>query len=162
MRHSNATISTKALAKSSPRGHCRAATSCPESCLHIGKILAKVPLRPTGRRHRWRRIVGNEGGRSIEDSIAAVLQRKLGPYVAPRTPTERKLVELWRNVLGVDRVGITDSYEDLGVDSLLAASIFIEIEEKLAIAIPTAALVDAPTIEQLARKIDELAARRVK
>jgi acyl carrier protein len=106
--------------------------------------------------------VGNERGRSIEDSIAAVLQRKLGPYVAPRTPTERKLAELWRNVLGVDRVGVTDSYEDLGVDSLLAASIFIEIEETFALAIPTAALVDAPTIEQLARKIDELASRRVK
>jgi acyl carrier protein len=86
----------------------------------------------------------------------------LGPYVAPRTPTERKLVELWRNVLGVDRVGVTDSYEDLGVDSLLAASIFVEIEETFAIPIPTAALVDAPTIEQLARKIDELASRRVK
>ena len=104
----------------------------------------------------------NEGEHSIQDSFVAVLRRKLGPYVAPRTPTEQRLVEIWRDVLGVDRVGITDTYENLGVDSLLAASIFVEIEDTFAVSIPTIALVDAPTIEQVARKIDELASRRLK
>jgi acyl carrier protein len=82
--------------------------------------------------------------------------------VPARTPTERKLAEIWRNVLGTEAVGVTDSYEDLGIDSLLAASIFVEIEETFAVAIPTVALVDAPTIEQLARKIDEVTSRRPK
>jgi len=106
--------------------------------------------------------MGNEEGRAIQDSMVAVLRRKWGPYVAPRTPTEQKLAEIWRDVLGVERVGITDNYEDLGVDSLLAASIFVEIEETFAISMLTTALVDAPTIEQVARKIDELVSRRVK
>lgn len=121
-----------------------------------------APARTKQRDSQRESVVGNERERSIEASIASVLQRKLGPYVAPRTPTEQKLAQIWRDVLGVDRVGITDSYEDLGVDSLLAASIFVEIEDTFAISIPTAALVDAPTIEQLARKIDGLASRRVK
>ena len=101
--------------------------------------------------------MGNEEGQ-----VLAVLRRKLGPYVAPRTSTEQKLAEIWRDVLGVDRVGITDSYEGLGVDSLLAASIFVEIEDTFAVSISTAELVDAPTIEQVARKVDELVSRRLK
>jgi len=81
--------------------------------------------------------------------------------VAPRTPTEQKLAEIWCDVLGVDRVGITDDYEDLGVDSLLAASIFVEIEQTFAISMPTTVLVDAPTIEKVARKVDKLVSRRL-
>jgi acyl carrier protein len=80
----------------------------------------------------------------------------LGPYVPPRTPTERQLAVMWQDALGIDEIGIRDSYDDLGRDSLLAAGIFVEIEEVFGVVIPMAALVDAPTIEQLARKIDEV------
>jgi acyl carrier protein len=62
---------------------------------------------------------------------------------------------MWREVLGSDRVGVADHYDDLEVDSLLAASIFVEIEETFAISLPIAALVDAP------REIDELISRRL-
>ena len=105
--------------------------------------------------------MGDEERHSIQDWVLAVLGRKLEPYVAPRTPTEQKLAGIWRDVLGVDRVGITENYKDLGVDSLLAASIFVEIEETFAISMPTTALLDAPTIEQVARKIDELVSKRL-
>jgi acyl carrier protein len=74
----------------------------------------------------------------------------LGEYVGPRTPTERKLTEIWSEELGMD----TDNYEDLGGDSLLAASIFARIETTFGVDIPMYSLVDAPTIEQLARQID--------
>jgi len=99
----------------------------------------------------------------VTDSGTIVLRRQLpllGPYVAPRPPTEQKLAEIWRNGLGMDQIGITDGYEDLGGDSLRAAGIFAEIEQAFAIEIPMATLVDAPTIEQLARRVDELASGR--
>jgi len=105
--------------------------------------------------------VGNEERHSIQGSFVADRRCKSGPYVAPRTPTEQKLAEIWCDVLGVDRVGITDDYEDLGVDSLLAASIFVEIEQTFAISMPTTVLVDAPTIEKVARKVDKLVSRRL-
>jgi acyl carrier protein len=81
----------------------------------------------------------------------------LGSYVAPRTPTEHKLTEIWRIVLGMDKVGIADKYDDLGGDSLLAADIFTEIEKTFKVDMPISSLIDAQTVEQLARKIDELA-----
>jgi acyl carrier protein len=80
----------------------------------------------------------------------------LAAYVAPRTATEEKIAEIWRRALGVDRVGIMDSYEDLGGSSLIAASIFAEIEKTFGVEIKMAMLVEAPTVEEQARLVDEL------
>jgi acyl carrier protein len=80
----------------------------------------------------------------------------LGPYVEPRSPTEQKLAEIWRSLFSMDTVGITDKYEDIGGDSLMAAGIFVEIELKLGVNLPWAALAEANTIEKMALKIDEL------
>jgi acyl carrier protein len=82
------------------------------------------------------------------------------PYVEPRTPTERGLAEIWRGVLSLDRVGIEDGYLDLGGDSLMAAVIFSQIEAKLGIRLPMVILDSAPTIAQLAPRIDALLAER--
>ena len=78
------------------------------------------------------------------------------PYIAPRTPTERRLAEIWRIVLSMDRVGVEDSYHDLGGDSFLATTMFSMIEESFQITIPMATLVEASTIAALAQRIDLL------
>jgi acyl carrier protein len=101
--------------------------------------------------------VPNEAGPSGPDESMLVLRRQfglLGPYVPPRTPIEHKLADIWRAVLTMDEVGISDRYEHLGGDSLFAAVIFSEIERIFGVVIPTDSLVDAPTIERLAQKID--------
>ena len=107
-------------------------------------------------------VAGSEHG-GVQDTGTLVLRAQfplLGDYVPPRTATEQKLADIWRDTLGMDQVGIEDAYEDLGGDSLLAAGIFAEIEQTFAIEIPMATLVDAPTIEQLARKVDLLVSSR--
>jgi len=83
----------------------------------------------------------------------------LGNYVAPRTSTERKLVVIFCRALRMDAVSVTDDFEQLGGDSLLAVSICGDIEKAFAIAVPIACLLRCPTIEQLAPKIDELVAK---
>jgi hypothetical protein len=79
-------------------------------------------------------------------------------YVAPRTPTEKSLAEIWRTVLGMDCVGVNDGYHHLGGDSLHASVIFKMIEEAFEITLPLAVLATAPTIEELAPIIDRRAA----
>ena len=99
----------------------------------------------------------------VQDSDKLVQRQEfplLGPYVAPRTATERKVAEIWRAALGMDQVGITDKFEELGGDSLLAMSIFADIEKSLAVAVPIAVLARSLTIEQLATRIDELMSGR--
>jgi acyl carrier protein len=94
----------------------------------------------------------NESDKIIQRSQLPLL----GAYVEPRSPTEKKLAEVWRRALGMDRIGITDSYEDLGGDSLLAASIIAELETSFGTKMPWALLADAGTIEQMAATIDNL------
>ena len=79
------------------------------------------------------------------------------PYVAPRTATEERLERIWRSVLRMDCVGVEDSYNDLGGDSFLAAVIFDLIEQEFGSRINIATLISAPTIAELARRIDHAA-----
>ncbi|MDN3054833.1 non-ribosomal peptide synthase/polyketide synthase [Streptomyces sp. SRF1] len=44
-------------------------------------------------------------------------------HVAPRTPVERRLAEVWADVLGLERVGVADNFFDLGGDSILSIQV---------------------------------------
>ncbi|MCA1672981.1 MAG: condensation domain-containing protein, partial [Actinobacteria bacterium] len=44
-------------------------------------------------------------------------------YVAPRTPTEQVLADIWAQVLGVQRVGVQDNFFELGGDSILSIQV---------------------------------------
>jgi acyl carrier protein len=78
------------------------------------------------------------------------------PYAAPRTPTEQRLSEIWRDVLSMDQVGIDDAYHDLGGDSFFATVIFELIDETFQVTAPMEFLSHAPTIREMAPKIDSL------
>ncbi|MCQ5457869.1 phosphopantetheine-binding protein [Bacillus paralicheniformis] len=43
---------------------------------------------------------------------------ELAPYKAPLTETEQLLADIWQEVLGIDRIGITDNFFALGGDSI--------------------------------------------
>jgi hypothetical protein len=75
------------------------------------------------------------------------------PYVAPRTAIEVALERIWRSALCMDQVGVRDSYRNLGGDSLAAAVIFAAIESDLEVKLPMATLLVAPSIADLAAKI---------
>jgi len=78
-----------------------------------------------------------------------------GPYVEPRTHTERELCRIWAELLGVERVGIQDDFFALGGSSLLAVRVFAQIEKALGQALPLVVLFQNPTIEQLAHVIEQ-------
>ncbi|MGI5152392.1 amino acid adenylation domain-containing protein [Plantactinospora sp. CA-294935] len=48
-------------------------------------------------------------------------------YVAPRTPVEERVAAIWRDVLGVERVGVHDSFFDLGGHSIRAVALVGEL-----------------------------------
>ncbi|MFH9550555.1 amino acid adenylation domain-containing protein [Streptomyces sp. NPDC017435] len=50
-------------------------------------------------------------------------------YVAPRTRAEERITEVWQDVLGVDRIGVHDSFFDLGGDSIRAVSLIGALRE---------------------------------
>jgi pyochelin synthetase len=86
-----------------------------------------------------------------------VLRRQLAlpqPYLGPRGDTQRRLAEIWRQVLNLDCVGVADDFVDLGGDSYCAAVIFTLIEEAFGVRVPMATLIDAPTVAALAGEIE--------
>ncbi|HEV7517348.1 MAG TPA: HAD-IIIC family phosphatase, partial [Thermoanaerobaculia bacterium] len=78
-------------------------------------------------------------------------------YVAPRTPIEETLATIWRELLGVDRVGINDHFFDLGGHSLLATQLLSRVREELGVEVPLHLLFeDEPTVANLARAVSLL------
>ncbi len=77
-------------------------------------------------------------------------------YARPRTSTESDIAAVWQKAMGIDRVGIHDSFFELGGKSFSAAVIFGEIERRYGVRLPMAVLVELQTVAQLSGKIDEL------
>ncbi|WP_164018467.1 type I polyketide synthase [Pyxidicoccus trucidator] len=76
---------------------------------------------------------------------------------SPRDDVERKLAELWQQLLGVPRVGLKDSFFDLGGHSLIAVRLFARIKKTLGADLTLATLFEAPTLEQCAALVREAA-----
>ena len=77
------------------------------------------------------------------------------PYVAPRNPAEEILAGIYARVLGVERVGVDDSFFDLGGDSLSAMRVIAAINTSLDAHLAVRAVFEAPTVAQLAARIGE-------
>ncbi|MET7685700.1 amino acid adenylation domain-containing protein [Streptomyces sp. NPDC005423] len=71
-------------------------------------------------------------------------------YTAPRDETERIVAEVWADVLGVDRVGIDDSFFDLGGHSLLATMAVSRIAQRLGREIELRTVFENPTVRGFA------------
>ncbi|WP_275580485.1 non-ribosomal peptide synthetase [Mycobacterium riyadhense] len=76
-----------------------------------------------------------------------------GRYRAPATPTEEVLADIYAEVLGLDRVGVDDSFFDLGGDSLLGMRAIAAINASLGAHLPVRILFDAPTVAGLSQQL---------
>jgi acyl-coenzyme A synthetase/AMP-(fatty) acid ligase/acyl carrier protein len=76
-------------------------------------------------------------------------------FVAPRTPVEEKLAQLWANTLGLDAVGVHDGFLELGGDSLLATQVVSRVLTQFHVRVPLRALFDAPTVADMAALLAE-------
>jgi acyl carrier protein len=77
-------------------------------------------------------------------------------YLAPRTPLEEEIAALWRELLGVEGLGVEDDFFDLGGHSLLATRILARLGDDFGVDIPLQALFEAPTVAGLAESLGML------
>jgi amino acid adenylation domain-containing protein len=75
---------------------------------------------------------------------------------APRNDTEIRLVSIWKEVLGIERVGIRDNFFELGGHSLLAVRLFARIQEEFGISLPLQILFNEGTVQSLAEALAQI------
>jgi acyl transferase domain-containing protein/acyl carrier protein len=101
-----------------------------------GAKMAKVPAGPED---------GTSPGRRLRNE-----------YVAPSSELEIAVAEVWTEVLGVEAVGIHDSFFELGGDSLLGTKTVGRLQGAFGIQVTMRHLWRYPTVEQLALLVEEM------
>jgi acyl carrier protein len=80
-------------------------------------------------------------------------------YVAPRNEVETAIAEIWKELLGFERIGVDDSFFELGGHSLLATQLTNRLRETFQVPVRLEKLFEAPTVAELAQVIVESEAR---
>ncbi|MGW4943412.1 non-ribosomal peptide synthase/polyketide synthase [Actinoplanes sp. NPDC004185] len=75
-------------------------------------------------------------------------------HVPPRTPAERLVARIWCEVLGLERAGATDSFFELGGDSILSMRVTSRLREASGVRVSPRAVFAAPTLAGLAASLD--------
>jgi thioesterase domain-containing protein len=83
------------------------------------------------------------------------------PLVAPRTPTEHAVAEIWKEVLRVEKLGVHDNFFELGGHSLLATQVICRINGSFPIKLRLRRIFETPTVAGLASAIEGDAAAAV-
>jgi acyl carrier protein len=72
------------------------------------------------------------------------------PWQEPQTETERKLAHIWQQVLGIDAIGASDDFFDIGGDSLAATVLAAEIEATFGIQFQFSDIINLSTVAKQA------------
>ena len=103
-------------------------------------ILDKFPMTPNGKINRR------------ELPLPDYAQVEAGrTYVAPRTPTEEMIADIWADVLNIKQVGVNDNFFELGGHSLLATQLSSRLRDSFKIEVPLRVIFETPTVAGLAR-----------
>jgi acyl carrier protein len=72
-----------------------------------------------------------------------------GVFVAPRTPAEQAMAEIWAQILKMERIGVHDNFFALGGHSLLATQVVSRLRNTLQVTLPLRSLFEHPTVAEL-------------
>jgi acyl carrier protein len=105
-------------------------------------ILDKLPLTPNGKVDR--KALPIPGAAELTDET----------HEQPATALEELVTDVWRKVLGVERIGARDRFFDLGGNSLTTIQVAIRIRELLGIELPLRVIFEAATVGELAAQLE--------
>jgi amino acid adenylation domain-containing protein len=104
--------------------------------------LERLPLTANGKVDRAA-LPSPEAGRRVEGAMA------------PRTPLEELLADLWSQLLGVEQVGVHESFFALGGHSLQIAQMQSRLRDLVGVELPLQTIFREPTVAQLATHVTQ-------
>jgi len=111
--------------------------------------LEAFPLTPNGKIDRAA-LPAPDPANTLRDNLPA----------EPPTPTQQRVIEILKALLGHDRIGLRDDFFLLGGHSLLGAQLIFRLRETFRVELALRTVFDAPTVVALAEEIERLAAKR--
>ncbi|MDJ0842564.1 MAG: condensation domain-containing protein, partial [Acidobacteriota bacterium] len=124
---------------------------------HHGEQRYRVPLPgyPFQRKRYWIEAVPMTTQSSMEPIAIETVEVDDIQEDGPLSKTERRLVAIWREVLGIGRIGVNDHFFMLGGDSLLVTRVHARLGKVFDSAPPIKELFEHPILAELARRIDQ-------
>ncbi len=107
-------------------------------------FLDALPLRPNGKIDRD----------ALPEPGIQVAQENNG-HAVPRNPVEETLADIWAEVLGIDRVGIHESFFDLGGYSLSATQVLARVRESFGVELSLGRFFERPTIAAFGADVEQ-------
>ncbi|MEV6140708.1 AMP-binding protein, partial [Nocardia sp. NPDC051990] len=102
-------------------------------------LLDRIPLTPVGKLDR--------------KALPKPVHTDSKPFRAPETPMEHTIAQVFTDVLGIDTVGLDDSFFDMGGDSLVATRVATRLGAALETEVPVRLLFEASTVAALATQV---------
>ncbi len=108
-------------------------------------VLPEMPLTPNGK---------------LDIRALPAPEYLAGEYRAPSDAAEEMLVEIYAHVLGVERIGVDESFFDLGGDSISAMRLVTSVNRALNVDLSISTLFEAPTVRTLSQHLHTVGPRR--
>jgi len=108
-----------------------------------------IPLTPNGKLDR----------KALPEPIL-LKDRQIKSFTKPRTPLEKKIASIWKEVFGIDEIGVHENFFEIGGHSLLATQLIMKLRNVLGLDIPLRHLFDSPTIEGIAKSVENIIINR--
>jgi len=110
----------------------------------------RMPLLASGKVNR--RALGEEEGEALAEEV----------LVGPRTEVERKLAEMWKELLKRKEVGVEENFFELGGHSLLVLQVMARIRRMFEVELAVRTMFEEPTIAGLGKEIEKAQALGLK
>jgi amino acid adenylation domain-containing protein len=107
-------------------------------------MLDEMPLTPSGKVNRRALPAPDQSRPELDET-----------FVAPRTPIEQALAEIWAEILKLEQIGIHDNFFELGGHSLLATRLISRVRDAFQVDLALRMIFEAPTVAELALRIEQ-------
>ncbi len=107
-------------------------------------LLDKLPLNLSGKLDR----------KQLPDPLKHAITTIDNDFIPPKTPTEKALAGIWRNLLKIGIISNDDSFFDIGGDSLSVIAAVDEVSRRFNVVMSLEDVYRAPTLKGFARHID--------